>query len=163
MDALTDQFHVLAYDSVDHGRSANSPRDEPAPDRADELEAFLAALRIARPVIIGQSMGSMTTLRWAVRHPSQARALVMCGMGWPISVSKLPPTLDEDEGIWLGVGDSFTSEWIDQHPREYERYVRVRSTATAIEADRHPRAFTAVAPSYGAADPQLVKIGREHV
>src|SRR3546814_18517565 len=80
----------------------------------------------------------------------------MCGMGWPISVSKLPPTLDEDEGIWLGVGDSFTSEWIDQHPREYERYVRVRSTATAIEADRHPRALTAVAPRYGADDPQML-------
>src|SRR3546814_16438394 len=147
-------FQDLGYGRVDHGRSANSPRDELAHERADELDAFRAALRFARPVIIGQSMRSMTTLRWAVRHPSQARALVMCGMGWPISVSKLPPTLDEDEGIWLGVGDSFTSEWIDQHPREYERYVRVRSTATAIEADRHPRAFTAVEPIYEPADPK---------
>lgn len=40
MEALS-QYHVYAYDSVNHGFSANSPRGQAEPDRADELEALL--------------------------------------------------------------------------------------------------------------------------
>ena len=43
-----DRYRVIAYDSINHGHSANSPRDEEEPDRVDELEGFLAAMNIAR-------------------------------------------------------------------------------------------------------------------
>lgn len=42
--AFRDRFRVIAYDSVNHGHSSNSPRDEEEPDRADELQGFLEAL-----------------------------------------------------------------------------------------------------------------------
>src|SRR6478672_3105639 len=79
--AFRDRFRVTAYDSVNHGHSSNSPRDEPEPDRADELELFLAALGLERPIIAGNSMGALTLIRWAARHPGDALALVPSGAG----------------------------------------------------------------------------------
>jgi len=68
---------------VNHGHSANSPRDEPEPDRVDELEGALAALAVDRPILCGHSMGGSTVVRRACRHPDQARALIVSGMGVP--------------------------------------------------------------------------------
>ena len=79
--AFSARFRVIAYDSVNHGHSSNSPRGEPEPDRADELEGFLDALGIERPVLAGNSIGALTLLRWAVRHPDRSLALVPSGMG----------------------------------------------------------------------------------
>lgn len=83
--AFSDRFRCIAYDSVNHGHSANSPRDADEPDRADELEGFLAA----------------------------------------------------------PFGDSFTPQFEAQQPDMHARYYRIRSTATRIEALRHPRKASA--------------------
>ena len=61
--ALSQRYRVIAYDSVNHGHSVSTPVDEPEPDRADELDAFLEALNIRRPVLAGNSMGALTLLR----------------------------------------------------------------------------------------------------
>jgi pimeloyl-ACP methyl ester carboxylesterase len=164
---LEQDFRVLSYDTYDHGWSSNSPRQGPLVDRAAELEHFLGSLGLENPVIVGQSMGGMTTLRWAVRSPGGAAALVVCGMGWPLVVP--PPghpgqpekfevfsSLDADERIWLGVGNSFTEQWIAENPLDYARYIRVRSTAAAIEAARHPRSLEQSQGEFLSADPQDV-------
>ncbi len=149
-EAFSPFFRVIAYDSVNHGHSANSPRAEPEPDRADELEGFLQALGLTRPVVAGNSMGALTLLRWAVRHPDAAAALVPSGMGigpFPAGVarSRLEP-LDE-QTLFLPVGDSLTDGLRTRDPLLYERYLRIRSTATRLEALRHPRARSVAGPS----------------
>lgn len=148
--ALADRYRVIAYDNINHGFSANSPRDGAHPDWVDTLESVVAALAIERPVLIGQSMGAMTSMRYALRHPDAAGAVVAAGMGWPLATppAALPDPLDTEERIWLGVGDSFTAGWVAANRTTYERYLRVRSTATAIEANRHRRPLTAVNPSW---------------
>lgn len=148
-DAFGDRFRVISYDSVNHGHSSNSPREEPEPDRADELEGFLAALGIEQPVLAGNSMGAMTILRWACRHPDEARALVPSGMGVRTEGQAAAPRrrepLDPDV-LFLPIGDSLTETFRSDAPRMYERYLRIRSTATRIEAMRHPRQPTATNP-----------------
>ena len=154
-DLATDHT-VFAYDSVNHGHSTNSPAGEPEPDRADELEGFLAALGIDRPVLAGNSMGALTILRWASRHPADARALVPSGMGIA------PPTADkaaegermrritaalDDDVLFIPAEGAFTSGFPTERPEQYERYVRLRSTATRIEAARHPRPASMANPS----------------
>jgi pimeloyl-ACP methyl ester carboxylesterase len=135
------RFRVIAYDSVNHGHSANSPRDQEEPDRTDELEAFLAALGIERPMLAGNSMGGATILRWAARHPGDAAALIVSGMGLrnpgdrPFrSISPI-----DSETLFLPIGDSLTQKLRDDRPLMYERYLRIRSTATRLEYMRHPR------------------------
>src|SRR5262245_65428650 len=81
LEAFSGRCRVVAYDSVNHGHSSVSPEGEPEPDRADELEAVLDALGIDRPIVAGNSMGALTTLRWATRHPDRALRLVPSGMG----------------------------------------------------------------------------------
>lgn len=135
-----DRFRVIAYDSVNHGHSSNSPRDEEEPDRADELEGFLAALGIERPVLAGNSMGGDTILRWAVRHPAAAAALVPSGMGiFPADWKWPSPQPLDGETLFLPVGDALTDGFKQRQPRMFERYLRIRSTATRLEAMRHPR------------------------
>jgi pimeloyl-ACP methyl ester carboxylesterase len=154
-EAFRDRFRVIAYDSVNHGHSSNSPRDEPEPDRADELEGFLAALGIEGPILAGNSMGGGTLLRWAARHPDQAAALIPSGSGVPRPgaegqaaemARRLAQPLDH-ETIFLPFGDSLTEKLKQERPILYDRYYRIRSTATRIEALRHPRPGTAANPS----------------
>jgi pimeloyl-ACP methyl ester carboxylesterase len=153
--AFRHRFRVIAYDSVNHGHSSNSPRDEPEPDRADELEGFLAALEIERPILAGNSMGGGTLLRWATRHPSQAPALIPSGSGvagpgndtqGSEMARRISQPLD-DETIFLPFADSLTDKLKQERPILYDRYFRIRSTATRIEALRHPRPGTAVNPT----------------
>jgi pimeloyl-ACP methyl ester carboxylesterase len=127
---------------VNHGHSSNSPRDEEEPDRADELEAVLTALGIERPIIAGNSMGGNTLLRWAIRHPNEARALIPSGSGVAregTNTPRLPGQPIDPDTLFLPIGDSLTDGFKQQQPRMYERYLRIRSTATRIEALRNPR------------------------
>jgi pimeloyl-ACP methyl ester carboxylesterase len=154
-EAFRHRFRVIAYDSVNHGHSSNSPRDEPEPDRADELEGFLAALGIERPILAGNSMGGATLLRWAARHPGVAAALIPSGSGVLPSIeaqAEMEAALRraeplDSETIFLPFGDSLTERLRQERPVLYDRYFRIRSTATRIEALRHPRQRTAANPS----------------
>ena len=155
-DALSSRFRVIAYDSVNHGHSSCSPRGEHEPDRADELEGFLEALGIEEPILAGNSMGALTILRWATRHPSDARALVPSGMGVmpPDAGDTMPEATRramfapvEESVLFLPAQGGFTKDFPDKEPLKYERYVRLRSTAARIEASRHPRQPTMVNPT----------------
>ena len=155
IERFSNRFRVLAYDSVNHGHSSNSPAGEPEPDRADELEGFLAAVGIERPVLAGNSMGALTVLRWATRHPDTALALVPSGMGVtpPGAADAMPEATRramfapvEASVLMLAAKGGFTPSFPDEHPREYDRYVRLRSTATRIEASRNPRTPTMQSP-----------------
>jgi len=145
--AFAADFRVIAYDSVNHGHSSNSPRDEAEPDRADELDGFLAALGIERPILAGNSMGALTALRWAVRNPDRALAVIPSGMGVAppggdgASEAVRRRLLDPvgEEVLFLPAEGGFTEGFSARSPVAYQRYVRLRSTATRIEASRHPR------------------------
>jgi pimeloyl-ACP methyl ester carboxylesterase len=138
-----DRFRCIAYDSVNHGHSSNSPRDADEPDRADELAGFLAAMNISRPVIAGNSMGGNTLTRWATRHPGEARALIPSGAGvaLPGAPGAIPPAQQplNPDVLFLPIGDSLTDGFKQAQPRMFERYLRIRSTATRLEALRYPR------------------------
>ena len=156
-EAFAPHLRVIAYDSVNHGHSANSPRDEPEPDRADELEGFLQALGLERPIIAGNSMGALTTIRWAARHPDSAAALVPSGMGIGLAggAARAGAAPLDDQTLFLPIGDSLTDNC---DPLMYERYLRIRSTATRLEAMRHPRARSMANPSWEEVDEAVTKI-----
>jgi pimeloyl-ACP methyl ester carboxylesterase len=150
-DAFSDHYRVIAYDSVNHGHSSNSPLEGTEPDRADELDGFLNALGIERPVIAGNSMGAMTLLRWAVRNPDRARALIPSGMGVLPADSGITARRPEaepadEDALFLAARAGFTADFPATHPDLYDRYIRLRSTATRIEATRRPRQGTAQNP-----------------
>jgi pimeloyl-ACP methyl ester carboxylesterase len=153
VEHFSKNYRVLAYDSVNHGLSSNSPRDEPEPDRVDELEGFLTAVGAEQPILAGQSMGGMTIIRWACRHPDAARALIISGMGIMTEPRRGPSPLQQavgDDVVFLGVAESFTPEFYASEKLLVDRYIRVRSTAVRLEAQRHSRESTQVNPPWEA-------------
>jgi 3-oxoadipate enol-lactonase len=76
--AFRDSYRILRYDQRGHGET-QTPEDACTFDElSDDLEALCERFQIARAVMIGVSMGGVTALRMAQRHPSRVAGTVAC-------------------------------------------------------------------------------------
>ncbi len=96
-------------------------------------------------------MGALSVLRWATRHPDQAAGLIPSGMGVirPGAPGRVIPPAEPvpDEVLLVGAERGFTPGFPSASPELYQRYLRLRATATRIEAFRHPRTASFSNPS----------------
>lgn len=74
---LSGAARVVAPDLIGMGGSGKPDIAYDYADQAAYLEAFLAALGIERPVLVGYDWGGSLALDWAARHPGQARGVVL--------------------------------------------------------------------------------------
>lgn len=75
---LAGAAQLVYVDLRDHGRSARHRVEDWSFELcADDLAAFCAALGLARPVVLGHSMGGFIALLLAARHPESVGALVL--------------------------------------------------------------------------------------
>ena len=80
--SVTDRFQVIAFDMPWHGKSSPPEgwQDEEYRLTADSytgiVMAFIAALGLERPVVMGCSIGGRVVLHLALRHPDAFRALI---------------------------------------------------------------------------------------
>jgi pimeloyl-ACP methyl ester carboxylesterase len=75
---LTANAQVVYLDLRDHGRSAwGDPANWTFETCADDVRLFCDALGIAKPVVLGHSMGGFVAILYAARHPGHAGALVL--------------------------------------------------------------------------------------
>ena len=90
LEGLADAFDVIAWDAPGFGRSADPPATWRMPDYADCLAAFIVALGVERPHVLGLSFGGSLALELYGRHPELPRSLVLAGAyaGW---AGSLPP------------------------------------------------------------------------
>lgn len=77
IDGLTPWFHLYVVDLRGHGASDKPDAGYDVADYADDLEGLLNTLELARPRIIGHSLGALVTIAWSARHPERAAALVL--------------------------------------------------------------------------------------
>jgi pimeloyl-ACP methyl ester carboxylesterase len=105
VEALADEFRVIAYDMRGHGRSGPAPADDYSIEAlAGDLDAVLDACASDESVALGgHSMGAMTIAAWAGEHPDdvarrvRGAALLSTGMGDLITgslVLRAPARLD---------------------------------------------------------------------
>ncbi|MFB7721932.1 alpha/beta hydrolase [Nocardia sp. NPDC056100] len=75
INAFAGEYRVIAYDVRGHGESEAGTAPLSTDQLADDLQAVLeASLKPGqRAVIVGHSLGGMTTQAWAGRHPEQVR------------------------------------------------------------------------------------------
>jgi pimeloyl-ACP methyl ester carboxylesterase len=84
LDALSDEFTVVAWDAPGCGRSSDPPETFRMPEYADCLAAFVGALGLGRPHVLGLSFGAALALELCRRHPRIPRTLVLASAyaGW---------------------------------------------------------------------------------
>lgn len=79
--ALTDDFHVVCVEPRGHGQSASptDPADYALDAMASDVEAVVAALGLAKPILWGYSLGAKIALAAAGRNPACCSGLVLGG------------------------------------------------------------------------------------
>ena len=78
MAALTRRYRVLRYDTRGHGASDAPAGPYSFDTLVDDVAALLDHFGIERASFIGLSLGGMTGLGFALRHPDRLDALVCC-------------------------------------------------------------------------------------
>jgi pimeloyl-ACP methyl ester carboxylesterase len=74
---LAAQFRVYALDFPGHGDSAHPARTWRWEAFAEDARAFVAALRLAQPCVMGHSMGATVAALLAARYPALVARLVL--------------------------------------------------------------------------------------
>lgn len=84
LDALSDEFTVVAWDMPGCGHSSDPPEGFRASDYADCLAGFIGALRLGQPHILGLSFGAVLALGFYRWHPTLPRTLILASAyaGW---------------------------------------------------------------------------------
>jgi pimeloyl-ACP methyl ester carboxylesterase len=82
LEALASNRQVIALDFQGHGRTADIDRPFNYEDFADDVAALMEHLELPQADIVGYSMGGMTALQIAIRHPELVRKLVAISAGF---------------------------------------------------------------------------------
>ena len=77
--SLKDSYTIYALDTRGHGLSA-SPKEFHYQDMGDDLIAFIEALSISSPTILGFSDGAIIALLAALKMPFSISRLYLCGV-----------------------------------------------------------------------------------
>ncbi len=90
LDALAEDFTVLAWDAPGCGDSFDPPADFGLAGYADCMAELVAELGLERPHVIGLSFGSGLALELFRRHPQLPRSLVLASAyaGWAGSLGR---------------------------------------------------------------------------
>lgn len=78
LDHLSARFRVLAWDAPGYGGSSPLALQKPlAVDYAAVVHAWLAAVDVAAPFVVGHSLGAIVAAAWAGRPDAGARGLLL--------------------------------------------------------------------------------------
>ena len=85
---LAEGRRVVALDHRGHGRGIRSRRPFRLEDCADDVAALVDRLELAKPIVVGYSMGGpVAQLLWK-RHPKKVRGLVLCATATHFAVRR---------------------------------------------------------------------------
>jgi pimeloyl-ACP methyl ester carboxylesterase len=79
---LRNRYRCIALDQRGHGDSEWSPSIDYGVDtQVRDVEGFVEALKLDHPVLVGQSMGGLNSMGYAVRHSDRMKGLVVVDVG----------------------------------------------------------------------------------
>lgn len=95
-DDLARDYQLYAYDLRGRGDSDKPEHGYSVPLHAEDLAKIIDALGLERPVLIGHSLGALTSLYFAAHYPDKLSKLVLIDAGGP-----LPWEMPEEQPAWL--------------------------------------------------------------
>jgi pimeloyl-ACP methyl ester carboxylesterase len=102
--ALARAHRVIAFDNEGIGRSTLRPGTLTITRMGDDTAAFIAALHLRRPDVLGWSMGGFIAQAFAVRHPGDYRRLILSATG-PGDGDAVLPSAPVDKALTGGGGN----------------------------------------------------------
>ena len=75
---------VYAVELQGHGRTTDIARPITYPNMADDVAAFMDAVRLTKADVFGYSMGAIVGLQLAIRHPAKVNRLVVASGGYDV-------------------------------------------------------------------------------
>jgi pimeloyl-ACP methyl ester carboxylesterase len=79
---LRDHYRCIALDQRGHGDSEWSPTvDYGVEAQVADIEGFIELLGLENPVLVGQSMGGLNAIAYAIRHSNRVKGLVVVDVG----------------------------------------------------------------------------------
>jgi pimeloyl-ACP methyl ester carboxylesterase len=79
---LRDRYRCIALDQRGHGDSEWSPAiDYGVETQLHDVEGFIELLNLQYPVLVGQSMGGLNSIAYAIGHSDRMRGLVVVDVG----------------------------------------------------------------------------------
>lgn len=155
LEDLSDEFTVAAWDAPGCGQSSDPPETFRMDDYADCLAAFIGALGLKRPHVLGHSFGGGLALALYGRHPAVPRSLTLAGAyaGWAGSLPpeevarRLRATLEMAEGDPGTPGERPSTGLPDQPVTP-----RLPGDGVAAGADLHPAGIRVMALAFAEAD-----------
>src|SRR5216683_2701026 len=81
-------YRCIALDQRGHGNSEWSPVvDYRIAAHLGDIEGLVDAMGLERPILVGQSMGGLNSIAYAMRHSDRMRAMVIVDVAPDISAS----------------------------------------------------------------------------
>ena len=98
---LATTHRVYAVELQGHGRTNDIDRPITYQNLADDVAAFMDAVGLAKADVFGYSMGAVTGLQLAIRHPAKVNKLVSASggydvEGWQPEFKAMIPTMTPD-------------------------------------------------------------------
>lgn len=92
IDALAQTFRVIAIDQIGYGQSDKPLIRYTVENFADYLQGFLAAMKISKVSLVGNSLGGWVALDFTIRHPQRVEKLVLVDAAGlrPTAALKMP-------------------------------------------------------------------------
>lgn len=81
---LAKTHRVYAVELQGHGRTTDIDRPITYPDMADDVAAFMDAVRLPKADVFGYSMGAAVGLQLAIRHPAKVNKLVAASVSYDV-------------------------------------------------------------------------------
>jgi 2-hydroxy-6-oxonona-2,4-dienedioate hydrolase len=135
---LAERFRVIAPDAPGWGQSDPVGPDADR-DAVGALLSFFDEIGIERAALVGNSMGGMTTLRFAVEHPDRVSHVVTMGAPSPIRPTALSPA-GMSEGMKV-----LLETYADPTAANFKRLVQIMCFDPAFATDELAEARAAAA------------------
>lgn len=153
LDAFSDEFRVIAYDTLGHGNSRNPGPDPGLDDYIEQLAELLDTLEIQRVNLCGHSMGALITLGFSLKYPGRVRRIISMMAAYDRNPEhrhrsrKVADILaDTGAGVLL---DSTLKRWFTEQdysdPARAELIHRVADWLKAADKDGYSRAYRVLA------------------
>jgi 3-oxoadipate enol-lactonase len=139
VEALKDQYYIVAIDNLGHGESDAPTGDYTVTDLAAAVTAVADAAELERFHYCGLSVGGITGLQLATHHGDRLLSLTLCNTGAKIGSPELwneRIQTARTSGMSALV-DAVIARWFshDFAQREPERFARARATLLATDPD----------------------------